>query len=55
MLVRAYAGDSVASRAVVGEHKERLAIGAGQSRRMSVTVETRAAADRVRVIVQRDE
>jgi hypothetical protein len=55
VLVRAYAGDSVASREVVGEHKERLALGAGQSRRMSVTVETRPTANRVRVIVQRDK
>jgi hypothetical protein len=55
VLVRAYAGDSVANREVVGEHKERLALGAGQSRRMSVTVETRVTANRVRVLVQRDE
>jgi hypothetical protein len=54
VLVRAYAGDSVANREVVGEHKERLALGAGQSRRMSVAVETRRTANRVRVIVQRD-
>jgi len=54
VLVRAYAGDRVASREVVGEHKERLALGAGQSRRMSVTLETRPTANRVRVIVQRD-
>jgi len=32
-----------------------LALGAGQSRRMSVTVETRPTANRVRVIVQRDK
>jgi hypothetical protein len=55
VLVRAYAGDSVANREIVGEHKERLALGSGQSRRMSVTVETRRTADRVRVIVQRDD
>jgi hypothetical protein len=55
VLVRAYAGDSVASREVVGEHKERLVLGAGQSRRISVTVETRPTANRLRVIVQRDK
>ena len=55
VLVRAYAGDSVASREVVGEHKERLVLGAGQSRRISVTVDTRPTANRLRVIVQRDK
>ena len=52
VLVRAYAGENVASREIVGEHKERLGLRAGQSRRLSVTVETRRPANRLRVIVQ---
>jgi hypothetical protein len=53
VLVRAYAGESVKDRAIVGEYREMLTLGAGQSRRMSATVETRQPANRVRVIVQR--
>lgn len=52
VLVRAYAGEKVASREIVGEHKERLGLRAGQSRRLSVAVETRRPADRVRIIVR---
>lgn len=54
VLVRAYAGDSVANREIVGEHRERLTLRSGQARRLSVVVETERAADRVRVIPQRD-
>ena len=52
-LVRAYAGESVAERAIVGEHRELLTLGAGQSRRMTASVDTDRPANRVRVIVQR--
>lgn len=54
LLVRAYAGQSVANREIVGEHQERLTLRSGQARRFSVVVETERAADRVRVIPQRD-
>lgn len=54
VLVRAYAGDSVANREIVGEYQERLRLRSGQARRFSVVVETERAADRVRVIPQRD-
>lgn len=53
LLVRAYAGDSVSSRQIVGEHKERVVIPSGQSKRFSVGVDTRQPATRMRVIVER--
>lgn len=52
LMVRAYAGDSVASREIVGEHRERVTLRSGQSRRLTVTVETERPANRVRVIVE---
>jgi hypothetical protein len=52
VLARAYAGENVASRDIVGEHKERLVLRSGQPRRLSVVIETRQPANRVRVIVQ---
>ena len=52
-LVRAYAGENVAERAIVGEHRELLTLGAGQSRRITASVDTDRPANRVRVIVQR--
>jgi hypothetical protein len=52
-LVRAYDGGNVAERAIVGEHRELLTLGAGQSRRMTASVDTDRPANRVRVIVQR--
>ncbi len=52
-LVRAYAGEKVAERAIVGEHRERLSLGAGQSRRVAASIDTERPANRVRVIVQR--
>ena len=54
VIVRAYAGESVASREIVGEHRERLRLGSGQTRRLSVAFETERPADRVRVITGRD-
>jgi hypothetical protein len=53
VLVRAYAGESVASRQIVGEHKERVALPAGQSKRFTVALETRQPATRLRVILER--
>jgi hypothetical protein len=52
--VRAYAGASVADREIVGEHRERLSLPRGASRRLTVAVPTTRPADRVRVIVERD-
>lgn len=54
VLVRAYAGESVANREIVGEHRERLTLRSGQTRRFSVVIETGKPADRIRVIPQRD-
>jgi hypothetical protein len=51
-LVRAYDGDSVQQRAIVGEHRELLALAAGQSRRVTVALDTERPANRVRVIVE---
>ncbi len=53
LLVRAYEGDSVATREIVGEHRERIVLRGGQLRRFSVSVETPRPANRVRVIVER--
>jgi len=53
--VRAYAGESVADREIVGEHRERLTLSGGGSRRLTVAVPTKRPADRVRVLVERDE
>lgn len=52
-LVRAYDGDSVKERAIVGEYREVATLGAGQSRRITASVDTERPANRVRVIVQR--
>lgn len=52
--VRAYAGESVAGREIVGEHRERLHLRSGQTRRLTVAFETAKPADRVRVIPERD-
>jgi hypothetical protein len=52
VLVRAYAGDTVADRKVVGEHKETASLAAGHSRRFSVAFETRSPASRLRVILE---
>ena len=51
--VRAYAGDSVANRRIVGEHRERLALAAGKSKRFTVAVQTTQPASRLRVILDR--
>lgn len=52
VLVRAYTGESVADRKVVGEHRETAAFATGQSRRFSVAFETRSPASRLRVILE---
>lgn len=52
-LVRAYDGDSVKERAIVGEYREVVSLGAGQSRRITASLDTERPANRVRVIVQR--
>jgi hypothetical protein len=52
--VRAYAGEDVASREIVGETAERLTLRAGTPRRLSVAIDTRLPATRVRVVVGRD-
>ena len=55
VLARAYAGDSVASRQIVGEHKERVVVPSGQSKRFSVAIDTRQPATRLRVILERGD
>ena len=55
VLVRAYAGDSVASREIVGEHRQRLVLPAGKSKAFAVSLETRRPATRLRVILDRDD
>jgi len=55
VLVRAYAGDSVASREIVGEHRQRLVLRAGKSKAFAVSLETRQPATRLRVILERDD
>jgi hypothetical protein len=52
VLVRAYAGDSVASREIVGEFRQRLVLPAGKSKAFDVSIETRRAATRLRVILE---
>lgn len=53
VLVRAYAGDSVANREIVGEYRQRLALPAGKSKAFDVSLETRRPATRLRVILER--
>ena len=55
VLVRAYAGDSVASREIVGEHRQRLVLQAGEAKAFTVSLETRRSATRLRVILERDD
>jgi hypothetical protein len=55
VLVRAYAGDTVASREIVGEQRQRLVLRAGTSKAFAVTLETRRPATRLRVILERDD
>lgn len=52
VLVRAYAGDSMSDRRIVGEHKQRVVVPSGQSKRFSVTVDTGQPATRLRVILE---
>ena len=53
--VRAYAGDSVQNRRIVGEHSERLALSARLTRRLTVGIDTTARASSVRVLLEFDE
>ena len=53
--VRAYAGESVQDRHIVGEHSERLALSARQPRRLTVVIDTTARASRVRVLLGFDD
>jgi len=53
--VRAYAGQGIADREIVGEHRERVRLPRGGSRRLTVGVPTSRPADRVRVVVERDQ
>ncbi len=55
VLVRAYAGNSIASRKIVGQHRERLSLRAGGSRRFDVAIETTEPATRLRVILEAAE
>jgi hypothetical protein len=50
--VRAYTGDTVASRRIVGEHGERLTLAAGGSKRFTVSLQTTQPATRLRVILE---
>lgn len=55
VLVRAYAGESVASRRIVGQHRERLSLRAGGSKRLDVAIDTTEPASRLRVILEAAE
>jgi len=52
VLVRAYAGETVASRRIVGEHRENLALPAAGSKRFTVSVQTTQPASRLRVVLE---
>jgi hypothetical protein len=53
--VRAYAGDSVQDRRIVGEHTERLRLSPRTPRRLTVGIDTAERAGRVRVLLAFDE
>ena len=53
VLARAYAGDSVAKREIVGEYRQRLVLPAGKSKAFDVSLETSRPATRLRVILER--
>jgi len=53
--VRAYAGDSVQERRIVGEHTERLVLPARLTKRLTVGIDTTERAGRVRVLLEFDE
>jgi hypothetical protein len=53
VLARAYAGDSVANREIVGEYRQRLVLPAGKSKAVDVSLETSRPATRLRVILER--
>ena len=52
--VRAYAGSSVQSRHVVGEHTERLTLKSRGAKRYTVGVDTTERAERVNVLLEFD-
>jgi hypothetical protein len=53
--VRAYAGESVQQRRIVGEHTERVALSPRLTKRLSVAIETTERASRVRVLLEFDD
>jgi hypothetical protein len=53
--VRAYAGESVQKRRIVGEHTERLRIAARKPRTLTVGIDTTERANRVRVLLEFDD
>jgi hypothetical protein len=52
--VRAYAGESVQQRRIVGEHRERVALTPRLTKRLAVAVDTSERASRVRVLLEFD-
>jgi hypothetical protein len=53
--VRAYTGDSVKERRIVGEYTERLGLSPRRPRRLAITIATSERASRVRVLLELDE
>jgi hypothetical protein len=53
--VRAYAGEGVQDRRIVGEHTERLALSSRLTRRLTVGIDTTARANSVRVLLEFDD
>jgi hypothetical protein len=53
VFVRAYAGESVARREIVGEHREQVRLHPGQSRRFDVRLDVQQPANRLRVVIER--
>ena len=52
--VRAYAGESVQERRIVGEHTERVALSSRLTKRLTVGIDTTERAGRVRVLLEFD-
>ena len=53
--VRAYAGQGVQQRRIVGEHTERLRINSTSPRSLTVGVDTSERAERIRVLLEFDD
>jgi hypothetical protein len=53
--VRAYAGQNVQQRRIVGEHTERLRISSRSPRSLTVGIDTTERAERVRVLLEFDD